>query len=546
MAGLLVRYRRDWLRWDLLAGLTTAAVVIPQAVAYASLAGLPVEVGLYVAIVPMVAYALVGSSRPLSVSSTSTISILTAGALAEAGAATDPGRAVATASLLALLVGGILAAAGLLRLGFLADFISSPVLAGFKAGMGLFIAASQLDKVLGVPVEGDDFFAKVWSALGQLDDANLATVALGLGGLAALLALHRWAPKVPGPLVVVVLGIALVAATDLEGRGVALVGSVNGGLPTFQLPDLEGMGRLLPAAAGIALMSFIESISAARAFAARTDPPVDADRELLALGAANLAGGLFQAYPAGGGTSQTAVNDGAGARTQVAELATAAMAVLTLTLLASLLADLAEPILGAIVLVAAIGLVNLAPLRRLRSVRQRDFWLGLVALSGVLTFGVLRGVLVAVLISLLVLLHELDHPRIVAGQPIPGLVVVRPEGRLFFANARRVVDRIGAIVDDQQPPPRVVLLDLTVVPDLEITALDRLADLAEDLHDQGRILWVAAPSQGPLEMLRRAAELLGRTDLQADTGRLGVRLFPTLDEAVSAHRDRPQPDRPPA
>jgi len=190
-------YRRAWLRWDLLAGLTAAAVVIPQAVAYASLAGLPVEVGLYVAIVPMAAYALVGSSRPLSVSSTSTISILTAGALAEVGAAGDPGRAVATASLLALLVGGFLAAAGLLRLGFLADFISEPVLAGFKAGMGLFIAASQLGKVLGIPVGGDNFFEKVWSALGQLGEANPATVALALGGLALLLALRRWAPACP-------------------------------------------------------------------------------------------------------------------------------------------------------------------------------------------------------------------------------------------------------------------------------------------------------------------------------------------------------------
>jgi MFS superfamily sulfate permease-like transporter len=294
VARALVGYRRAWLRWDLLAGLTTAAVVIPQAVAYASLAGLPVEVGLYVAIVPMAAYALVGSSRPLSVSSTSTISILTAGALVEVGAAGDPGRAMATASLLALLVGGFLAAAGLLRLGFIADFISSPVLAGFKAGMGLFIAASQLGKVLGVPVEGDTFFAKVWSALSQLGDANPATVALALGGLAVLLALRRRAP----------------------------------GVPASGLPELDGVGRLLPAAAGIALMAFIESISAARAFAARTDPPVDADRELLALGVANLAGGLFQAYPASGGTSQTAVNDGAGARTQVAELVTAAMAVL--------------------------------------------------------------------------------------------------------------------------------------------------------------------------------------------------------------------------
>jgi sulfate permease, SulP family len=538
MAGRRRRYRRAWLRWDLLAGLTTAAVVIPQAVAYASLAGLPVQLGLYVATVPMVAYALLGTSRPLSVSSTSTISILTAGALTAAGAADDAGRAAATAALLALLVGGILVAAGLLRLGFLADFISSPVLAGFKAGMGLVIAASQLGKVLGVPVEGDGFFAKVWSALRQLGDANPATVVLALGGLAVLLALRRWAPKIPGPLVVAVAGIAVAALTDLEGRGVALVGPVRGGLPRFELPDLAGAAALVPAAAGIALMSFIESISAARAFAAKTDPPVDADRELLALGAANLGAGLFQAYPAGGGTSQTAVNDGAGARTRLAGVVTAAVTVLALTVLAPLLADLPQAILGAIVLVAAIGLVNLAPLRRIRAIRQRDFWLGLVALVGVLVLGVLRGVLEAVVISLLVLLHELDHPRIVAGERALGLLVIRPEGRLFFANARRVVDRITAIAADQRPQPQVVLLDLSAVNDLEMTALERLGDLAEDLHGQGRALWVAAPSQRPLEMLRRAAELLGRTDLQADTGRLGIRVFPTLDDAVAAYRSQ--------
>jgi sulfate permease, SulP family len=541
MAGRRSRYQRTWLRWDLVAGLTTAAVVVPQAVAYASLAGLPVEVGLYVATVPMVAYALLGTSRPLSVSSTSTISILTAGALVEVGAAVDPGRAAATASLLAFLVGGILAAAGLLRLGFLADFISSPVLAGFKTGMGLVIAASQLGKVLGVPVEGDNFFAQVWSALRQLSDANPATVALALGGLALLLALRRWAPRVPGPLVVVIVGIALVGLTDLESRGVALVGPVSGGLPRLEPPALAEAGALLPAAAGIALMSFIESISAARAFAAKTDPPVDADRELLALGAANLGAGLFQAYPAGGGTSQTAVNDGAGARTQLAGVVTAGVTVLALTVLAPLLADLAQAILGTIVLVAAIGLVNLAPLRRIRTIRQRDFWLGLVALVGVLAVGVLRGVLEAVLISLLVLLHELNHPRIVAGERAPGLLAVRPEGRLFFANARRVCDRIAAIAVDHRPPPRVVLLDLSAVNDLEITALERLADLAEDLHGRGMVLWVAALSERPLEMVRRGAELLGRTSLQADTGRLGVRVFRALDDAVSAYGGQTEP-----
>jgi sulfate permease, SulP family len=546
VAGWLVRYQRPWLRWDLLAGLTAAAVVLPQAVAYASLAGLPVQVGLYVALVPMLVYALLGTSRPLSVSSTSTISILTAGALAEVGAATDPGRAAATASLLALLAGGILAAAGLLRLGNLADFISTPVLAGFKAGMGLVIAASQLGKVLGIPVEGDDFFAKVWSALQHLGDANPATVTLALGALAVMLALRRWAPLVPGPLVVVVLGIALVSLTDVEQRGVALVGPVSSGLPGFELPGLDNLGPLLPAAAGIALMSFIESISAARAFAAKTDPPVDADRELLALGAANLAGGLFQAYPAGGGTSQTAVNDGAGARTQLAEVVTAGMTVLTVTLLASLLADLAQAILGAIVLVAAIGLVNLAPLRRIRTVRRRDFSLGLVALAGVLTFGVLRGVLVAVLISLLTLAHEANHPRIVSSRPAPGLLVVRPEGRLYFANGRRVCEEILSVAFGTDPAPQVVVVDAGAVPDLEITALERLADLAEELRGRGMALWVTELNERPYEMIRRAALLLGRASLDAGSGPLGVRFFQRLDQAVAAYERRAELDRPPA
>ncbi len=541
-----MRYTRSWLRFDLLAGLTAAAVVIPQAVAYASLAGLPVQVGLYVATVPMVAYALLGTSRPLSVSSTSTISILTAGAIADAGAANDPARAATTAALLALLVGILLAGSSLLHLGFLADFISTPVLTGFKAGMGLVIAASQLGKLLGTDVEGDHFFDQVWSAAQHLGDADWLTVALGATALAVLLALRRWAPRVPGPLVVVVLGIGVVALANLDQHGVAVVGPVPSGLPAFELPDFSGTTGLLPAAAGIALMSFVESISAARAFTAKTDPPVDADRELLALGAANLTAGLFQAYPAGGGTSQTAVNDAAGARSRIAGVVTAATAVLVLTLLTSFLADLPLAVLGAIVMVAAVGLVDLAPLRRIATIRRRDFWLGVVALAGVLTLGVLQGVLVAVVISLLVLLHELDHPHLTTSGPRPGLLMIRPEGRLFFANVRRVCSQIVALVNEPESP-QVVLLDLSAVNDLDITALDRLADLAEDLHDRGTLLWSAAPSDQVAAMISRAAELLGRPDLRADTGELGVRVFPGLDEAVSAYDQRtPGPAHDPA
>jgi SulP family sulfate permease len=341
----------------------------------------------------------------------------------------------------------MLAAAGLLRLGFLAEFISAPVLAGFKAGMGLVIAASQLGKVLGVPVEGESFFAKGVVGAGaarrrqpgnghpRRDHAGGADGPRGPRGGAGRPG-ERRPPQV--------------RAARLRRRGRAAAGRRRDRADVVHRVDL-GRPRLRQ----------------------QDRPPVVANRELLALGAANLGAGLFQAYPAGGGTSQTAVNDDAGARTRFAGVVTAGVTVLALTVLAPLLADLAQAILGAIVLVAAIGLVDLAPLRRIRTIRRRDYWLGLVALLGVLAVGVLRGVLEAVLISLLVLLHELDHPRIVAGERAPGLLAVRPGGRLFFANVRRVCEQIAAIAAGQQPPPRVLLLDLGAVNDLDVTALDR-------------------------------------------------------------------------
>jgi sulfate permease, SulP family len=294
IASWLRGYRPEWLGKDVLAGATSAAVVIPQAMAYATVAGLPLQHGLYCALVPMAVYALLGTSRPLSVSTTSTISLLTASAIATAPEGAQP---ASVAALLAVEVGAILLLAGVLRLGFVSDFISRPVLAGFKIGMGLTIAASQLGKILGVPITGDTFFPKVASALGNIGDASVPTLLIAAASVAVLIGLRRISPVVPGPLVVLVGGMALVAATALEARGVATVAPVPGGLPVPSLPELDLARSLLPAAAGIALMAFVESIAAARAFRGAQDPPIRLDRELIALGAAGGAGGVSPRRP---------------------------------------------------------------------------------------------------------------------------------------------------------------------------------------------------------------------------------------------------------
>lgn len=539
--GWLRAYRRRWLRGDLAAGATTAAVVIPQAMAYATIAGLPVQTGLYVATVPMLVYALLGTSRPLSVSTTSTLSALTAAALAVT-AGGDPSKAPAAAATLAALSGGLLLLAGLLRLGFLADFISAPVLAGFKAGTGLLIAAGQLGKLLGVPQQGDSFFAKVGSAISQLGAFSWPTVGLAAGSIAILLGLRRWAPRsLPGPLIVVALGIFLAAATDLADRGVALVGEIPPGLPQLAAPELAMVEGLLPAAAGVALMAFVESIAAARAFTADGEPEVDADQELRALGAANLAGGCFQAFPAGGGLSQTAVNQATGARSQVAGVVTVGVVVLTLLFLTPLFETLPQATLGAVVIVAVAGLVDLEVLRRIRELRVRDFRLALVALAGVLVLGVLQGVLLAVIVSMLTLVYGTNHPPIellgrmpgtrswrdLARHPgdetVPGLMVVRPVASIYFANGPRVRRRLLDLVDAAAPRPEVLLLDLGAVPDVDVTALEVLAGFDAELRGRGITLWLANLNTRPLEMLRRLP----------DAAALKPRLFHEVDDAVA-------------
>jgi SulP family sulfate permease len=546
VTGLLSGYQKHWFRFDAVAGLTTAAVVIPQSMAYASIAGLPVQAGLYVALVPMLVYALLGTSRQLSVSSTSALAILTATELTLAVPGGDPARLMTAASTLALLVGGFLIAAGLLRVGFLANFISDPVLTGFKAGIGLVILVDQVPKLLGVQIERGHFFHKVFSILAHVPETNRATLILAAAMLAILLGMKRFFPRAPAPLVAVFLGVAAAGFLGLKGAGVALTGRIPAGIPAPAVPDLSLMRSLWPGALGMALMSFTESIAAGRAFARHDDPPPTPNRELIALGAANLAGSFFQSLPAGGGTSQTAVNSRAGARTQVSALVTAAMVLATLLFLSPLISLLPQATLAAIVVVTAFSLLSPADFRSILEVRRTEFLWALAAFAGVVLLGTLQGILVAVAISLLTLFYAANHPLVYAvgrkpgtdvfrpqsvdnagDETIPGLLILRTEGRMTFASAPRVRERLRALVDEAHP--EVVILECSAIPDFEYTALQALTKAEQKLREGGIWLWLSALNPEALNVVKRSP--LGKA-LGAD------RMFFNLRDAVKAYEKR--------
>ena len=540
--GWLTGYERVWLRPDLVAGLTTAAVVIPQSMAYATIAGLPVEAGLYTALVPMLVYALLGTSRPLSVSVTSTISMLTAAQVAVVVQGGDPADYMAAASTLALLVGGFLLLAGILRLGFIANFISLPVLTGFKAGIGLVVLVGQLGKVLGISVSKGPFFQTILAVVQGLDTVHWATFLVALVTLAILIVLPRLVPRVPAPLVAVVVGIGASALLNLGEQGVNLVGFIPPGLPALALPDPSLVSQLWPGALAIALMCFTESIAAGRAFVQRGEPQVDANQELLATGAANVAGSFFRAYPAAGGTSQTAVNRKAGAKTQLSGMVTACAVALTLLFLSPLVSLMPQATLGALVLVAAAGLIKPDDFRAIGRIRREELAWALVALVGVVVLGTLEGILVAVAVSLLTLLYHANHPPVYAvgrkpgadvfrpldrhpeDETFPGLLIVRTEGRMHFASAPRTGDALWALIEAGQP--KVLILELSAVPDFEYTALTMLDDFEEKLRERGITLWLAGLNPVPLEVIRRSP--LGAT--------LGEeRMFYNLQMAVEAY-----------
>jgi SulP family sulfate permease len=536
-------YHREWIKLDAVAGLTAAAVVIPKAMAYATIAGLPVQVGLYTAFLPMVIYAALGTSRPLSVSTTTTLAILAAAAFGDVAPGGDPVSLSTASATLTLLVGAILVLAALLRLGFVANFISEPVLVGFKAGIGLVIVVDQVPKLLGIHLHRASFFQNVLGIAKGIPAASMATVAVGAAMIGILVAIERRLPRAPAPLIAVACGIAATSLFGLQAYGVETVGHVPTGLPSLTIPRLTLIIGLWPAALGIALMSFTETIAAGRAFAESGEPTPRPNRELLATGLANAGGALLGAMPAGGGTTQTAVNRLAGARTQVAELIAAAATLVTMLLLAPLIGLMPEATLAAVVIVYSIGLIKPAEFRTILEVRRTEFGWAVVAVAGVVLLGTLQGILVAIVVSLVALAYQMAdppvhvlgrkpgtnvfrprHPEHPEDETFPGLLLLRPEGRLFFANAERVAEKIRPLIAEAKP--KVVALDLEGVFDLEYTALRMLTEAEKKEREKGVLLWLVGLAPGVLAMVQHSplGVALGRD-----------RMFFNLEQAVARY-----------
>lgn len=545
-AGLaqLRGYTPAWFRADLLAGITVTAYLVPQCLAYADLAGVPPATGLWVAVVAMVVYALLGTSRQLSVGPESATAIMVAAAVTPI-AAGDPDRYLALAAGLALLVGLVCVAAFVLRLGFVADLLSYPVLIGYMAGVALIMIVSQLGTITGIHIEAEGSIGKVVELAGRLDEVEPVTLAIGASVTVFLLVLRRLAPLAPGTLIAVIGAAAVVAIFGLEAQGVAVVGPVPSQLPTPGLPalGLSDVTALVGSAAAIAFVGYTDVALTGRAFAARTGETIDANREFLALGAANLASGLTGGFALSASGSRTAIIDAMRARSQVTGLVAAASVIVVVLLVPGLIALIPRAALAGIVIYAALRLIDVKGLRRLAGFRTTEFGLAMAAVVGVLVFDVLAGILVAVGLSVAELfmrvarppasvlgrvpglagLHDIeDYPD---AETIPGLVVFRYDAPLCFANAQDFRGHALRAVEEQREPVDWFLLNAEAIVELDVTAADALRQLVGDLEERHVLFAMARVKQD----LRRYLEKARLFDVIDDE-----RIFPTLPVAVEA------------
>ncbi|MFJ8061952.1 SulP family inorganic anion transporter [Streptomyces sp. NPDC096142] len=548
----LAGYRRAWLRGDLLAGVTVAAYLVPQVMAYAGVAGLPPVAGLWGILPALALYAVLGSSRLLSVGPESTTALMTATVVGPL-AAGDPDRYATLAAALAVTVGLLCLAAWAVRLGFVADLLSRPVLIGYLAGVALIMIVDQLPKLTGVSTTGSEFFPQLWSFLRHLPQLHVPTVLFAAVTLAFLFTVARLSRMVPGPLLALVLGTAAVAVLDLDDRyGIKVIGHVPAGLPTFGLPDLTRLPHLVLPALGVLLVAYTDFILTARAFTGGDEdeddeaPGLDADQEFLALGAANLGAGALHGFPVSSSASRTALAASAGARSQAYSLIAGAVVLAVLLFLSPLLSRTPSAVLGALVVYAAVRMIDLTGFHRLAAFRRRELLLALGCLTGVLALDILYGVIVAVGLSVAELLTRVARPHdavegLVPGlagmhdvddypqaRTVPGLLVYRYDSPLFFANAEDFRRRALAAVSQQAVPVRWFVLNAEANVEVDITALDAVDELRRELARRGVVFALARVKQDLLADLRT----YGLVDSVGTD-----RIFPTLPTAVAAYRE---------
>ena len=545
----LSSYRRAWLGKDVVAGVVLSTLLVPQGMAYAELAGLPPITGLYTSILCLLGYAVVGPSRILVLGPDSSLGpMIAATILPLAGADGDPKRAIALASLLAIMVGAIMTVAAVAKLGFIANLISKPTMIGYMNGLALTILVGQLPKLFGFKVDADSFLSELAGFVKGLADgkANAAAAVVGITGIVLILVLQRWLPKIPAVLIMVVLAIAATTVFSLADHGVSLVGVLPKGFPPLTVPHVHAadLGPLFAGAVGIVLVSLADTISTASAFAARTGQEIDGNGEMIGIGVANLAAGLFQGFPVSTSGSRTAVAERSGAKTQLTGVTGAAVIILMIVLVPGLFRNLPQPALAAVVITASLSLADIPATARLWKQRKVEFLLSITAFLGVALLGVLPGIVIAVALSILNVFRrawwpydtELGRVDGLAGyhdvhsypeaEHLPGLVIYRFDGPLFFANATTFRDEIRRMAR-ADPPPRWILIAAEPMTDVDTTASDMLEELDEALNADG-ISLVFAELKDPV---RRKIERYGLTRT-IDPGHF----YPTIESAVAAFR----------
>jgi high affinity sulfate transporter 1 len=525
----LPKYQMKWLSGDLIAGLSVWALMVPQALGYAEVAGVPSQYGLYAAFAGLLFYAIFGSSRHVITGPSSTVAAVT-GAAVLSVASSGSDEAIALAAAIALFAGIIYLILGIFRMGWVSNFLAASVLAGFIGGIAIDVAIGQLDNLFGITVaDGNSWQELLWS-IQALPTLNVTATVIGLSSLAILFALRKWAPKIPGALVVVVLGILAVVIFNLQ-EVIDIVGDVPTGMPSIGLPaiTLDQVPIAIIGAVGVVLVGFSETLAAGRLYASKYHYDVSTNQEMIAEGAANAGSGLLSGFGVTGSLSKSGANDSAGAKTEMASLFQSFLVLLTMLFLAALFTDLPQAVLGAIVIAAVLPLIEMEEFKRLWRVQRAEFWLAMAALVGVLTFGTLQGVIIGVGISLFLLIARASRPYIpVLGRKPdhevyhhlsdypdyktePGIAVIRFEGDLYFATANALRERIRELVVDVDPPVKDIVIDMVAVSVTDIEGADMIRTVTEEMGRDGIQIHLAQVHKSVFDFLKEdgIGEVLG-------------------------------------